>query len=179
MQLKNASITFCLLLVSFIGFAQTNTNMKWTTYSTKGYQVEYPSSWELDTVNTRGAEFIILSPLVSEEDPFNEYVSFAQQDLTGKQITLDKYIEISESQVKAYLKSGEIVKSERVKNKTETHHIIICKGTQQNTSITFVQYYWLLNETAYILSFTSKTESYENYQKTAEHILDSFQFKYP
>ena len=65
------------------------------TFDQPNYSIQYPLSWNLNQ-NQMGTSFIILSPMESEQDKFSENVNLVIQDMTGKDIDLDKYTKISE-----------------------------------------------------------------------------------
>lgn len=57
------------------------------------------------------ASFILFSSLSSKEDQFKENMNLLIQDLTGHNLYLDKYVEISEGQINTIIADGEISES--------------------------------------------------------------------
>jgi len=49
--------------------------------------------------------------------------------------------------------------------------------TQGRYELKVEQYYWVVNKEAYVLTFTSETSEYDNYQQVGESILNSFKIK--
>jgi len=53
------------------------------TYSDKGYKVQYPTNWVLDTSKRMGTDFIFFAPKENKNDKFHENINFIIQDLAG------------------------------------------------------------------------------------------------
>ena len=83
----------------------------WNTFKKDSYTIDYPKDWELDESGQMGTSFILFSPLTSQKDQFRENVNLLVQDLTGYNLDLDKYVEISEEQVKTLITDGKIIES--------------------------------------------------------------------
>lgn len=176
MQLYSIFILACL---SQMSFAQTKPAAKadslaWKTLAEKEYSIQYPPAWELTQSGQMGTRFIILSPLESDTDAFRENVNLLIQDLTGYGLDLDKFTEISEGQIKTMINNSSIVESKRVKNKSTEYQRIIYTGDQGVYHLKFEQYYWVLNEKAHVLTFTSEQTRYDAFRETAEKIMNSF-----
>ncbi|PWH84899.1 PsbP-related protein [Brumimicrobium oceani] len=150
---------------------------KWITLDEELYSIEYPESWELNTSGIMGTEFICFSPLTSEIDNFRENVNFMIQDISGFKLNLDQYVEISESQVKTIITNGKIIKSERIKVGENEFHKIIYLGQQGVFDLQFEQYFYVLEDNAYVLTFTFEVDQFEAYRKTGERIMNSFLLK--
>ena len=64
-----------------------------------------------------------------------------------------------------------------MKNENGEFYKIVYTGKQGNLSLKFEQYFWIVNETAYVLTFTTEQDKYESYQVLGKKILDSFRIK--
>ncbi len=170
-----------LILVIFAGkfaFSQTKSAAeKWNTLAQANYTIQYPGNWEVDKSGQLSTSFMMFSPLESAQDKFRENVNLLIQDLTGKNIDLNKFTQISEEQIKTLMKNSKIIESKRLKNGTQEFHKIIYKGQQQNYDLEFEQYYWVIKNSAYILTFTAEQGRFENYKATREKIMSSFKLK--
>lgn len=143
----------------------------------KNYDVNYPSDWEFSENGPMGTSFLILSPLSNEADDFRENVNLLKQDLTGHNLDFDQFIELSEGQIGTMITDGKLLLSERKRNKVRDYHKIIYVGKVGDRDLKFLQYVYMLENTAYILTLTCKVDEFEKYQKTGIEILDSFKFK--
>tara|TARA_B110000238_G_C16028283_1_gene396248 strand:+ start:504 stop:995 length:492 start_codon:yes stop_codon:yes gene_type:complete len=154
--------------------AQTN---DWNTLNEKNYSIEYPSDWELNKSGQMGTKFILFSQLTSKNDQFKENVNLIVQDLTGHNIDLNQYVEISENQIKTMITDGNIISSERVKKDEKEFQRVIYTGKQGIYDLQFVQYYWVENNNAYVLTLTCEITVFTDFKNTGEKILNSFEIR--
>lgn len=172
-------LTFCVLIFHTSLLAQTNTQAtptetEWQTFSKETYSFEYPSNWELDSTSLMNTSAILFSPIASEQDQFRENVNLIVQDLTGYNLDLDGYTELSEGQVESMIANSKMLQSERIKTETDEFHKVVYTGEQGIFKLTFVQYYWVKNDQAYVLTFTAETSQFDAYKEVGEQILNSF-----
>jgi len=163
-----------LCVASFSCATQTTT--KWKTFKGENFTIDYPVQWELNENNRTGASFVLLSPLESAQDLFKENVNLLIQDLSGKNINLTKYVEISEDQVKTMLPNATLIESKRMKTGSQEYHRMIYTGDQGANHLKFEQYFWVINNKAYVLTLTCEQNKFANYKETGEKILNSFTF---
>lgn len=171
-----------ILLSSIFACGQTNkqaraTDAGWKKYEATNYSIQYPREWELDVSGAMGALLILLSPVESDKDQFRENVNLIVQDLSGHDINLDKFAEISEGQIKTLITNSELIESKKMKNNSQEYHKIIYSGDQGVYHLKYEQYYWVKNNNAYILTLTCEINKFTDYLKTGEQILNSFMFK--
>jgi len=149
----------------------------WKTINENNYTIQYPDSFGLDKTGQMGTTFILLSKQISQQDMFRENVNLMIQDLTGKKIGLDKYVEISEGQIKTMLQSGKIIESNRIKTGNSEFHKILFTGVQGQNKLKFEQYYWVIKERAYVLTLTCEIDQFDKYKDVGEKILNSFKIQ--
>lgn len=172
MKMNKLQLTGILLLITNLTiFGQSN---EWTSLDDKGYSIEYPQKWELNQSGQMGTNFILFSQLTSKTDQFRENVNLIIQDLTGHNIDLDKYVEISEGQIKRIITDGKIISNNRIKKEGTEFQKVIYTGKQGIYNLKFQQYYWVQNDKAYVLTFTYESNDFED---IGERILDSFKIK--
>jgi len=174
------------LLISLFSSAQSLTNQEsinqpqiikdWKKFDQSNYSIQYPPSWDLNISGQMGTSFILFSPLENEDDKFMENINLLAQDLSGLNIDLDKYTEISEGQIKTMVTNSSIQESRRMKINRSEYHKIIYSGEQGIYQLKFIQYYMVINDKAYVLTFTSEENKFEDYIEIAEKILNSFTF---
>ncbi len=172
-QLKLTGIIL-LLITQFNVFGQSN---KWSSLSGKDYSIEYPEKWDLDQSGQMGTSFLVFSELTSDNDQFRENVNLIVQDLTGHEIDLDQYVEISEAQVETMITDGTIISSNRIKSGGTEFQKVIYTGKQGIFSLKFQQHYWVENDKAYILTFTCEESEFNNFMEVGEKLLASFKIK--
>lgn len=175
------SISILCSLIGFIIvshsplFGQKNANpAKLVVFKKDNYELKYPETWSLDTITKTAADFIVYSPLSSDKDEFKENLNLVVQDLKGLNFDLDNFTALSEQQIQSYLEGSEVTENERLKKgEQEYQHLVYTAKTGGHT-LRFEQYYWVINEKAYILSFTSELDQFEKYSDISKQILDSF-----
>ena len=119
----------------------------------------------------------MFSPLSSKEDQFRENVNLIIQDLSQHQIDLDQYVELSETQIRSLIDDSKILESVRLTSNDLSYHKVIYSGKQGILDLKFEQYYWVVNEEAFVLTLTCEESQFDNYQEIGEKILNSFQVK--
>lgn len=149
----------------------------WKTLDQAICSIQYPGTWDKDESGQMGTSFFILSPVESTEDKFRENVNLLIQDLTGKNIDLNKYTDISENQIKTLAVNSNLVESKRIKNAGEEYQKVIYSADQGGAHLKFEQYFFIVKEKAYVLTFSSELNKFDQYKEVAEKILNSFQLK--
>lgn len=171
---KMAFLVF--FLINTISFGQIKEN-NWKTIDENTYSVQYPENWELNTDKSMGTSFILFTQQTSTDDKFRENVNLIIQNLEGYNLNLDDYVTISEEQINKMVTNGKIIESKRLfKNNSEFQKVIFT-GDQGIFKLKFVQYYFIKDEKAFVLTFTSEQEQFENYKLISEKILASFILK--
>lgn len=149
----------------------------WNSISEDKYEIKYPPNWEVNRSGQMGTSFILLSPLSNGADNFKENVNLLIQDLTGYELSLEQYVEISEGQIKTMVTEGEIILSEPKQIGNNEYQKVIYTGKQGIFNLKFEQYYWVVDKQAVILTLTCKEDEFDKYQKIGEEILNSFKMK--
>jgi hypothetical protein len=166
--MKNTLIIFSLFFLTSI-FSQN----EFKDLEKENYSISYPKSWNLDTSGQMNTEFLLFSES-TENDTFNENVNLLIQDLKGHNITtLESFTELSISQIKTMIKEGKVLENYNKK----THHILIWSGYIGDNHLKFKQFFFVKNEKAYVLTFTTLINTFDKYHKTGNKILNSFTLK--
>lgn len=176
-----------LLFVVFVGLiacgqtTQNNTGNEiekgWKVLDEGIYSIQYPENWDLDKSGKVGMNFILLSKQTSSQDQFRDNVNLLLQDIQGQNINLDKFVEISEGQIKTMLTNGNLIESKRLSANGSEFQKVIFTSDQGDYNLKFEQYYWVKNGKAYVLTLTCELEQFETYRTTGEKILNSFNLK--
>lgn len=169
----NLFFVFYLVSLSLCGQSKTG-NPDWLTLEETEFSVSYPREWELVQSGQMGTSFILFAKQSSAQDQFRENVNLLIQNLAGMKIDLDKYVEISEGQIKTMITNGNIIESKRIVENGSSFHKEIYTGDQGVLKLKFEQYYWVKKEKAYVLTFTAEVNQFDNYKGIGEEILKSF-----
>jgi hypothetical protein len=168
-RLLTLGIIFLTLNLSTYGQTED-----WNAIKKDSYSVDYPKDWELNESGQMGTSFILFSPLASQKDQFKENVNLLIQDLTGYNLDLDGYVEISEGQIKTMITDGKIIESKRLTNQNLDYQKVIYTGKQGIYNLKFEQYYWVVGNKAFVLTLTCEEAQFDDYKLTGEKILNSF-----
>lgn len=167
-----SNLTTCILMAVVQSvFAQLP-----STHENERFSINYPADWKLDQSGSMGSSFIIFSPQEGENDIFSENVNLVEQDLTGYNFDLDQYTDLSMDQLSQMLTNFELKMSNRIPS-TPPRHKLIYHGQQGQYFLTFTQYFWVIGNNAYVLTFTTDRNQYDKYQKVGDQIMSSFKLK--
>lgn len=170
--MKRILFTSAILLVMNLSlFGQTE---NWNTLSKDNYKIDYPKEWELNESGQMGTRLMLFSPVSSADDKFRENVNLMVQDLTAYNLDLDGFVQISKDQIKVMITDSEILESKRISGPGLDHHKIVYKGKQGQFNFKFVQYYWVKDNNAYVLTLTCQEDQFRAYESIGYNILDSF-----
>ena len=169
------NILLLLLFINLNLFGQDETT--WKTHSGDNYSIEYPDNWELDESGIMGSSFFIFSSLDSKDDNFRENVNLMIQDLSAMKLDLDAFVDLSKTQILSLMTDGKILEDERMKNGGNEFHKLIFKATQGQYNLKTIQYYFIKDKKAYVLTLTLTEDTFEKYQVVGDKILNSFMIK--
>lgn len=167
--MKNIFLYILLVLVGHL-YAQDD---NWKSISNKNYTITYPNNWTANTKGEMGTSFTIKSPLEVSDD-FRENVNLVIQDLSAYDgLNLDRFIEISIGQISSMIADGNLKSNARKGNK----HELVYLYKQGNFTLKVMQWVWVKDQQAYILTFTAKADAFDTNLNDAHKIMKSFTIK--
>jgi len=166
-----------LFVFTFLYLTVASAQTKWKNIETDQYKISYPGDWSKTKNGYMNTELFIFSQADSDSDNFRENVNLIIQNLHGLNMTMDKFVEISEQQVKTMFTDAKIIVSERLKNNNIPYHRLVYQARQGKFQLKFVQYFFIFKQKAFILTFTSEKAQFDNYYPVAKKILNSFRIK--
>ena len=166
------TLSFIVLFYTHFCFAQTDTTN--SIFVKDNYKIQYPKSWQLDTSKLMGTDFFVLAPLENEIDKFRENVSGIIQDLSGQNIDLEIYKQITDKQILEFATEPKIFESEIINSNKNNYYKTVYAMTQGKARLKITSVCYIKNEKAYLITFTSEIEKYEQYKKVGEDIISSF-----
>ena len=183
--MKSATLIGLLLIVlNLTTYGQTAKDTKtadnqenWKVLTENNYTIKYPSNWELNKSGQLGTSFILFSSLSSDADQFKDNVNLLIQDLTGLNLDLDQYIQLSLNQIKTVATDAESIESKKIASGNSNYQKVIYTANQGDLSLKFEQYYWVQNNKAYVLTLTCEKDQFEAFKMTGEKILNSFKIQ--
>ena len=169
-------IKFLLILLIVFQFSscKSNKNEQTKEIDKNGYTLTYTSDLKLDESGKQGSEFLLFTEKKDSADNFIENINLLIQNLETLNLDLNKFVEITENQIKA---NGNLISSERIKNNNSEFQKLIYSAHLNNFDLKFIQYDFLKNNKAYILTFTAKENEFEKYSSDMEKIMKTFEIK--
>jgi hypothetical protein len=164
------------LAVSLLSFAppKKQSGNSWKKLQTPTYSLQYPESWSLDTTGIMNTTFVVLAPLEGIDDAFKENINLIIQDLEGYSIDLNQYTNLSEEDIKTNLTNTSILESARIKKGKSEHHKLVFNSDQEDLELSFIQYYWVQKDRAYVLTYSCERNKLQATKATAEKVMNSF-----
>ncbi len=147
------------------------------TYSTPEYDLDYPENWELDESKTKGPAIFFFSPVEDEEDQFRENVNIMVQDLSGTGLDFKGYIDLSKDQFKGF--GAKVYELRVVEEPTDgVQEAILSYAMEQfGLQLRCYQRLKMIDDTAYLITFTAEEDNYETFLKEGKNLLNSFSLK--
>tara|TARA_B110001469_G_C9483296_1_gene242192 strand:- start:192 stop:749 length:558 start_codon:yes stop_codon:yes gene_type:complete len=171
------SIIACGQSQEGINKKKTEESTEWQSLSEDKFEISHPSNWTINKSGQMGMSFSLTSPLSNTSDKFRENVNLIIQDLTGYDLDLEKYVELSVGQIKTLVTNGKIISNKRQKNDNQEYQKTIYTGKQGIYDLKFEQYYWVIDNKAFVLTLTCEEKRFNSYQTTGVRILNSFKLK--
>jgi len=171
---KTKKAIFLLLFLCFnaILFGQKT---DWKQIESETYKIDFPSDWTSNEDGFMGTEFFLFAPVMSKKDDMQENLSFIKQNIGSDEMTLDEYVELSENQINEMIEKSKILASNRIKQDSLAFHELIYHGKQNKSKLTFWQVFTIIEDDAYILTFTAGKKDFKKYKKDVEKIMASFE----
>ena len=165
---------FVILLSTQFGFSQSDSSTQKTSFAKDNYKIQYPKTWRLDTSKVMGTELFIFSPLENSSDKFSENANILIQDLSGQNIDLAKYKEITDKQLIEMVTDYKVFESSIKNIDNRNYFKIIYAMTQGKFRLKITSICFIKNDKAYLATFSSEFDKYEQYKYLSEDILNSF-----
>lgn len=147
---------------------------QWKLHSTADYEISYPPEWELRANGFAGMDFYIFLDLTGPEDKFAENVNLTTEDISGLEMDLPKYVELSELGLGRTLDSLKILRSEQLEDAQGPYHELIYDGQVMNFPLRWKQHIRLRDDKAWILAFVAEQSTYDSLAETADGMMKSF-----
>ncbi len=168
--IKEVLIICCLLVVQGV-YAQ---HKKLHDIRESDYSIRYSETFVRDETPSKGASFVLKIPRESAFENFSANINLLIQDLDTLNYNLDQYAELTEQQIKSHV---ELFDSQRIKKGNREYHSFTFGGMLMGYNVKFLQYDFVQNNKAYILTYTAKKDQFDVYFVEAKGVMDSFVLK--
>lgn len=165
-----------LALLTVVQLATSQTKAKTTTkiIDKNGYTISYPSNLRADETTMNGSDFFLFTEKTGPQDNFVENINLVVQNLATLNIDLDKFVEITIGQIST---KGKLLESKRhVMNGTH-YHVLVYEGNFDGLQLKFLQYDFVKNDKAYILTYSAKKDAFDTYFVAMANVMNSFNLK--
>jgi len=135
------------------------------------YSVSYPANWDKKYYENAVAFF---SPLDGPTDQFDENVNVIMQDLSQNPMTLAAYTELSKNQYKKMFGDSSVISIDDTLFDGQAAKKGVCLMTYPKQSFKVLQYWFIKNNMAYLLTYTAEPAQFDRFLPTAMKVIDSF-----
>ena len=141
--------------------------------SREGFRVDYPQDWSKQNRDDFVATGVIFfSPLENDADQFKEKVSVLVENIPSN-LSLSEYTKQSISEIKQ-LSDPNIGEAQPIILGINEGRQIIYRGEENGRAVQRMQTWSVKGNRAYVITYTAKPESYDNYLPMVEKIIESF-----
>ena len=142
--------------------------------SSQGFRVNYPEVWSKqnrDDFFAIGGVFF--SPLEDDSDKFKERVSVLVENLSNN-MSLAQYTNESIAEIKR-LSDPDVGEAQAINLGENEARQVVYRGEENGKPVQRMQTWSVKNNQAYVITYTAKPDSYDNYLPTVEKMIESFE----
>ncbi len=149
----------------------------WKIIAKDNYSIKYPSTWELDTLKKGRSLFMVVSPLESDTDRYREAINLVTEDITGKGMDMDAYVNASITGIKSVFTDYNQIEGKKIQVGSVEYYKLHYTAKQNGNPIELEQWIRIDKDKAYILSFAMEYGKYNEHKEIGEKILSTFTIK--
>lgn len=168
--MRHTLLIFCILFLR-LSFAQPS---GWVTEKTDNYEVSFPSAWTYSIPDDQSAQFILMSPLSSEKDKFQENFSVMTEDLSDNPMNLEMYAQIGKSGLASQIEKFKLQEEKTGKNELGEYRQIIFSGKIYGMKVHWVQRYYIIDDIAYVMTASMHKKASKEFIPTVIKVMDYY-----
>ena len=144
--------------------------------STHQFKIKYPEKWEKqESQNTLISDVVVfLAPKKNSTDSFQEQITVSIEDLP-KPMSLDEYNQSSINSIKNNFNDVKILEENAKSFANNRGHTVIFDAQDGQKATKIMQTWTLMNNKAYVLTYTAEKSEYSEYINTAEAMMNSLE----
>lgn len=143
-------------------------------FSRGGYfSISYPGNWELNTQLVPGIYFQAFSPKEGPNDRYRESVNVVIEDLNGKQVTEQQYIDATKKNLFFNVKDYRLIKAGETMMGSYKAYEIIYTGKLDLYNLKFRAVISFFEKRAFIITYSSDLISYDKFYPETNKIMSS------
>lgn len=166
---KIIGLLACVTIVLF-SCKEASKKGEWKKLTTKNNLVsfQYPDNWRLDTSGKMGADLYLFSDKT-------ENINLLIQDVENYDI--DTYTKLSEGQIRS-IEGSVLYESKRTELNGDVAHFLDYEANLSGQrNLRYLQYYVIKNKKAFIITFTSELDRFEDSKELGVKIMKTFKIK--
>ena len=150
--------------------------MQFLTYTNPyfGIEINYPIDWDI-LENQVGTVAMFLSQQENPNDDFRDNVNIVVQDLTGSNLDIEQYNNLSLSQLEQLITGFKVIEPISM---AMLAGIPACRikyqGIQGKLKLQWYSIWTIMNNTAYVVTCTAKQDSVSKFRPIFNEMIKSF-----
>lgn len=156
-------------------FRNPKPTVSWYENHNYGIKIKYPQNWELQKINNpiTGEIVAFLSPRQSNTDS-PEKLTISVEDFSG---TLDEFRDSSIKDIKNHMKDAKIINTTSTLLSHKSANQLVFTGKDGKNRLKNLQIFTLEEDKAYVITYTAQIENYDEFVRTAETMIKSFEIQ--
>ena len=136
------------------------------------YSVDHPETWRAKEAGKVSAFY---SPLQSPEDKFAENVQIVVEDLSGvpAEVTLVDYHRKGVASAKKFLTDFKSLEEVTTQLDGRETIVMVYSAAMRGKNFKFKDYKFMIDRTAYVLTYTAQAADFDTYLPSAERLIRS------
>lgn len=166
---------FLLLAPAIIICIPSVAKEKWFLLLSKEYSMEYPMSWQPDTLKVqKPIRFIVYAPVESNVDRFRERILLETYTDTSGNTSLATSAKMSERSIRQQFRSVKILRSKAVQQGGNGYWEILFTGKLDSLELCGKQHIHRKGAASFHLSYLSEKGHTALFQSNADRMLSTF-----
>lgn len=175
---NSRKLYFLLMFICAASAALGQNSPAWKSLDKPNYSIQYPADWLADDSGQLGTDLFVFSPLSSKEDQFRDNINLVSQSVAEFGVDLKGYVELNFGQLRLLATNFHVISTDKIKEgKNGEYFRMEYQMDQGSFHLHLVQYYWVINGQAYVLTLTCEESEFVKYAPTGTKILDNFTIK--
>ncbi|TAG12101.1 MAG: DUF1795 domain-containing protein [Oscillatoriales cyanobacterium] len=144
--------------------------------STHQFKIKYPEKWEKQELQNPVINDVVvfIAPKKNTADAYQEQITVSIEDLP-KPMSLDEYNQSSLKQIKTNFTDVKILEENPKTIANHRGYTVVFDDKDGQTNTKKMQTWTLMNNKAYVITYTAEKSEYSDYLKTAENMMNSFE----
>jgi PsbP-like protein len=150
---------------------------KWLVSENSSYNIRYPSNWVLAELKPQHVDFMLNKPKKSNDRGYWDNIYLMINTFKESTPELGNFTQRATEQLKATLKNASIIQSTRKKTDKFAYQEVISEGDLGKYHVKMKQWHIVKGKKAYTLTYTARSESFDDLKNIVEEVFSSFSLK--